>query len=250
MRTNDMNKKYLVFIPVYNEKKSIRDILDQVRHLPDDLDILVIDDGSTDTTPSILREITGIQVIYHGHNKGYGQTLIDGFEYAIRKGYEYIITIDSDKQHQPGEISKFIEASEARDDDIISGSRYLKPSQDAFLEAPEDRIRVNRRITEHINRLTGYQLTDSFCGFKLYRVEALKRLQLTETGYGMPLQLWIQAWKQNLKVSEVAVELIYFDHRAEQSPPTKTFRRYRYYLQIIKNETEKHETFDISSTPR
>jgi len=245
-----MDKTYLVFIPVYNEKDTIGEIVDQIRQLPYDLDILVIDDGSSDGTREILNRRNDIRVILHHENLGYGQTLIDGFRRASEQGFDYVITIDSDKQHQPREIPLFIEKAEQGRWDIISGSRYLGASGEDYLEAPEDRVKVNQRITRKINQLTGYQLTDSFCGFKLYRVKALEKFQLDETDYGMPLQLWLQAWKNNLKVTEVPVKLIYFDHRVSRASPLRSFRRYRYYLQIIEKEIQKYETTDISSTSR
>jgi len=247
-----MSKNYLVCIPVYNEEKNILQIIRQIQDLPDDPDVLVIDDGSEDNTKAILQEIAGIHTIFHASNEGYGQTLIDGFNDAIEKGYDNVITIDSDKQHQPGEIPLFIEAAEGSHSDILSGSRYLHPGQETYMKAPADRVKVNRRITEKINYLTGFQLTDAFCGFKLYRVDALKKLHLTEQGYGMPLQLWIQAGKNRLSVSEVPVELIYFDHNTGDAYPSymNLCRRYRYYLKIIEKETQAYETTYISRSSR
>ena len=247
-----MKNDYLVFIPVYNEAENIREIIEQIQDLPYNLEILVIDDGSEDDTKAVLKQLPGIHAIFHASNEGYGQTLIDGFNYAMDKGYDKIITIDSDKQHQPGEIPQFIEAAETSPVDILSGSRYLHPGQETYMKAPADRVKVNRRITEQINYLTGYHLTDAFCGFKLYRVDALKKLRLTEPGYGMPLQLWIQAGKNRLSVSEVPVELIYFDHNAADAYPSfmNLCRRYRYYLKIIEKEFQAHETTDISRSSR
>jgi dolichol-phosphate mannosyltransferase len=245
-----MEKTYLVFIPVYNEQDTIGEIVEQIRQLPYNMDILVIDDGSSDGTRKLLSRMQAIHVLFHDQNLGYGQTLIDGFHWASQQGYDYVITIDSDKQHQPGEISRFVEKAQTGSWDIISGSRYLKASGEDYLDAPTDRVKVNQRITQKINQLTGYQLTDTFCGFKMYRVKALEKLHLTETDYGMPLQLWIQAWKNSLTVTEVPVELIYFDHRVSRASPLRSFRRYRYYLQIIEKEIQKYETTDISGTPR
>ncbi len=242
---------FLVFIPVYNEESSIRAIVQEIRHTTENVDVLVIDDGSTDHTPYIVQQIDDVYNIRHTTNEGYGKTLIDGFNYAAEKDYQYVITIDSDKQHQPGEINKFISVVKQYDSDIISGSRYLEVSPEDIVKAPEDRIRVNNRITDIINRMTGFQLTDSFCGFKLYRVEALRKLSLTETGYGLPLQLWIQAWKKGLTVTEIPVQLIYFDHTALQTSSwSNMFRRYKYYLQIIQKEAEDYEYNDNSSTSR
>ena len=240
--------EFLIFIPVYNEERSISSIIHEIRKTTDHVDILVIDDGSTDATPNILEKINKVQTIRNIENQGYGKTLINGFRYADEMGYKYVITIDSDKQHQPREINKFINATKHYNSDIISGSRYLNVSREELEKAPEDRIRINRKITDIINRITGYQLTDSFCGFKLYKVTALRQLNLTETGYGLPLQLWIQSWKKGLTIREIPVQLIYFDHTPRQTSSWKNmFRRYRYYLRIIQKETESHEYNDYSS---
>ncbi len=238
---------YLVFIPAYNEASTIGQIIGQIHQLREDPDILVIDDGSGDSTRDILEKTSGIYTLYHQANLGYGQTLIDGFNFAGEKGYEYVITIDSDKQHQPSEIPLFIEQSKQLGVDILSGSRYLHPSGEGLMKAPADRVKVNRRITARINQITGYRLTDAFCGFKLYRVKALNRLNLNEQGYGMPLQFWIQAWKKGLTLRELPVQMIYFDHdptvRASHS---NLCQRYKYYLDVIEKEKMTYETTDIS----
>ena len=76
--------------------------------------------------------------------------------------------------------------------DIVSGSRYLRrfPGDS---DPPEQRRRINQVITEEVNRRLGLSLTDAFCGFKAYRVPALAKIELTETGYAMPLELWVRA---------------------------------------------------------
>ena len=96
---------------------------------------------------------------------------------------------------------------------------------------------VNEEIAKTINEITGYGLTDSFCGFKAYKVDALKKLNLTETSYGMPLQLWIQAWKNGLTVKEIPIALIYFD-RTREFPGSlrKKEARLNYYRDVIDRE--------------
>jgi dolichol-phosphate mannosyltransferase len=240
--------KYLIFIPVYNEENSLKDIISELESYYDIADILVIDDGSNDQTQQLMHQMPDINKIYHRNNKGYGATLLEGFRYAIDHQYHYVITIDSDKQHQPSEIENFLEVNEKERFDIISGSRYLVTSESHDKKAPEDRRKVNRRITHQINQITGYQLTDTFCGFKLYRVDALKKLNITEPGYGMPLQLWIQAWKNGLTVKEIPVELIYFERDVRVGTSLKNvWRRYRYYLEIIKKELEIYENISSRS---
>lgn len=224
--------KTLVALPVYNQERSIRNIISRVKAFTSD--ILILDDGSTDGSLGLSSTIRGVQIISHHRNMGYGRTIIDAFRYAMKKGYECLITLDSDGQHEPEEIPLFLE--KISHCDSASGSRFLLPFK-VEVDVPSDRYAINMEMTRIIRGITGYQLTDAFCGFKAYRVEALKKMSLTEHGYGMPLQLWIQAWKLGLRIREVPVKLIYSD-------PTRRFAgrlddpsiRLDYYKEIIKKE--------------
>ncbi len=236
----------LVAIPVYNEQKYVTDVLAQIRRLMDD--ILVVDDGSTDETPTILDTIPGIQVVRHERNLGYGQSLISAFDYAQSEGYDWIITIDCDDQHEPARIPAFLEAAARGDVDIVSGSRYLvrHPSDSA---APDDRRKINVQITHMLNDRLGLDLTDAFCGFKAFSVPTLAKLRLTEAGYAFPLQFWVQAARQNLRVGELPVRLIYND-------PTRHFggelddpaARLGHYLDVFEKELAQRPCSTVSST--
>jgi dolichol-phosphate mannosyltransferase len=96
--------------------------------------------------------------------------------------------------------------------DIVSGSRYLEQMAQER-DAPAERRQINREITDELNRRLRLSLTDAFCGFKAYRVCSLARLTLTESGYGMPLELWVQAAHHGLEIVEVAVPLIYLEEK-------------------------------------
>jgi dolichol-phosphate mannosyltransferase len=196
-----------VVLPVYDEADSVGAVLDAVRDTFDGL-VIVIDDGSDDPTARILRERGDIAVITHPQNLGYGQSLIDGFAAALDAGVQAVVSMDCDGQHEPRHIPEFLSALEACD--IASGSRYLKDSVSVGT-APPARRRINHLITEDINRITGWSLTDAFCGFKAYRASALRAMRLTETGYAMPLELWAEAQRAGLCVVELPVERIYFD---------------------------------------
>ena len=111
----------LIALPAFNEKKEIGVIISQIKKY--DLDILVIDDGSTDGTQEELSNIEYINTIVHEKNLGYGQTIIDAFKYGISNGYESIITMDCDGQHIPDEVQIFL--TQISNYDIVSGSRYL-----------------------------------------------------------------------------------------------------------------------------
>ena len=145
-------------------------------------------------------------------NQGYGAALRTAFAHAVRYGYDTLVTIDCDGQHQPaliGEIAERIDDPYAPAD-MVSGSRYLKQIDGNSLP-PEDRRAVNMQITRCLNEKLGFRLTDAFCGFKAYRVSALSDLEITVPGYAMPLQLWVQAADLRWRVSEFAVPLIDLD---------------------------------------
>jgi dolichol-phosphate mannosyltransferase len=200
--------RYLLAIPVYNEAATLRAVLCQVRRHA--TDILLVDDGSTDATPDLLAAERGLSVIRHIDNRGYGQSLIDAFRYAADRGYDWLITMDCDEQHEPARIPDFVSAAAQNSADIISGSRYLQ-SLDGNSRPPTDRRAINQEVTDLLNELLGLNITDAFCGFKAYRVSSLARLNITVPGYGMPLQLWVQAARLGLRVREIPVRLIYND---------------------------------------
>lgn len=199
-------RRAAVVLPVYNEAPTVASVLEAVRATHDGL-IVVVEDGSSDATPEVLAGVDGVRVITHERNLGYGQSLIDGFAFALAAGMEAVVTMDCDGQHEPGCIPCFLKALDRSD--IVSGSRYL-PDSPVVGVAPPERRDVNQRITERINAATGWQLTDTFCGFKAYRASALTRLRLTEPGYAMPLELWAEAYRAGLRVLELPVARIYF----------------------------------------
>jgi glycosyltransferase involved in cell wall biosynthesis len=219
----------LTAIPVYNEARHVESVLHEVRRYSSR--ILVINDGSTDGTADILARQQGLEVITHPVNRGYGAALISAFEYARRQPIDVLVTMDCDGQHEPSRIPVLLEA--IHDADIVSGSRYLRNFHQDTL-APQDRRRINLEVTNELNRCFGLHLTDAFCGFKAYRREALERLHITETGWGMPLQLWVQAARQGLRIKEVGVPRLYLDpNRAFGGMLDDAAQRLAYYRQII-----------------
>ena len=232
-----MMQRILVAIPTYNERDHVEEVVAAVRGYVSD--VLVVDDGSTDGTRDLIRGIDGIDSVFHDANYGYGQALMTAFGHALCQEYDWLITIDCDHQHEPAYIPKFQEAIAADDADIISGTRYLQTFHNNGT-APADRRRINQIITETLNERLGTELTDSFCGFKAYRVEALTRLSLDVAGYAMPLQLWVQAVDRGLRIRELPVRLIYND-------PNRQFggglddpdARLKHYLEVFNQALSK-----------
>ena len=223
---------WLAALPVFNEVDYVNDILDQVVQFADH--VLVVDDGSTDGTAELLGSRDDVSVIRHRSNQGYGAALKTAFDYTRENGFDGVVTLDCDGQHQPKRIPAFIDM--ARSADIVSGSRYLHyfEGDDA---PPEERVFINRRITSDLNRRLGLELTDSFCGFKAYRTEALRHFEITDTGYAMPLQLWVQSAEAGLRIVEMAVPLIYLDlERSFGGALDHAETRLRHYNEVIDAE--------------
>lgn len=234
--------RLLIAIPVHNEQKYVDRVLNEIRRYHDD--ILVVDDGSEDQTPQILAQrtdvVTGeLKVIRHATNLGYGQSLIDAFAYADEQGYDWVITMDCDEQHEPARIPDFIAAIESDRWDVISGSRYLDPRGDDDLP-PGDRRSINATITKVMNELFDLHITDAFCGYKAHRVSAMRRLRLTEPGYAFPMQLWPQIWSAELRLTELPVRLIYNDpNRHFGGSLDDAGNRLRHYMDVLKSELRR-----------
>jgi len=232
------NADVLIAIPVFNERKYVAGVLEDVRRHHDQ--ILFVDDCSTDGTAAFLTEQPGVHVVRHSTNMGYGRSIIDAFDFAHTHNYAWVITLDCDEQHEPSMIPAFMQALRTDAWDVVSGSRYTAESLSDDI-APTDRRAINATITTVLNDLFGWSLTDSFCGYKAHRVSAMRALKLDEPGYAFPLQLWPRVYEQSLRVHEISVRRIYND-------PNRTFggtlddanRRLRHYLDVLKRELRRN----------
>ncbi len=223
--------RLLTAIPVYNEERHLAKVLHEVRRYSPN--ILIVNDGSTDRTGELLKQQPDLQIVSHRQNRGYGAALISAFDHFLASDFDVLVTMDCDGQHEPSRIPVLLEALDSKTD-IVSGSRYLRDFRQHSLPTPADRAQINQIITAELNERFGLKLTDAFCGFKAYRRCPLTRLHITDTGWGMPLQLWVQAAWHELQVKEVAVPRVYLD-------PNRTFggilndatERLAYYRRVI-----------------
>lgn len=229
--------RWLVAIPVFNEERYLPRVLDAVARYT--RDILVVNDGSTDGTAALLAARPHVATIAHPENRGYGQSLIDAFRFAGCRGYDWVITMDCDEQHEPAHIPEFVRAAQAGEADVISGSRYLR----SFTEddpAPPDRRQINDTVTRLIRQVLGLKLTDSFCGFKAHRVSAMRRLQLDVPGYAFPLQFWVQCARAGLRVVELPVRRVYRDLSREFGGTLDDpAARLQHYLEVFLRELRR-----------
>lgn len=240
--------KWLLAIPVYNEERYLPRVLDAIKQYAPR--VLVVNDGSTDGVADLLAARRDICRITHPENRGYGQSLIDAFRFADERGYEWVITMDCDEQHEPAQIPAFLREMERDDADIISGSRYLHcyPSDDA---PPEDRRRINLTISTLLEQILGLRLTDSFCGFKAHRVSAMRALRLDVPGYAFPMQFWVEAVRAKLRVREIPVRRIYRDRGREfggtlDDPAS----RLQHYLEVFVDALRREPATEAAATTK
>jgi glycosyltransferase involved in cell wall biosynthesis len=161
----------LVVVPAYNEEESIARVLDSLtEHVPG-FDVLVVDDGSTDSTGDIAGAL-GARVVRHPFNLGIGGAVQCGFIYALENGYDYMVQVDGDGQHCADQIAK-LERAMAEDQrlDMVCGSRFL--TKEHGYPAP-----ISRRTGIHIfaflmSRIVGQRVSDPTSGFRLYNRRAI-----------------------------------------------------------------------------
>jgi len=157
---------YLAVVPAYNEAGTIARVVDAIHAKAPQFDVVVIDDGSTDDTARIARD-AGAKVVRHPFNLGIGGAVQSGFTYALEHGYDRLVQIDGDGQHDPAELPKLIETMDSDSRlDMVCGSRFL--TAETGYVAP-----VSRRTGIHIfafllSRIVGQRVTDPTSGFRLY----------------------------------------------------------------------------------
>ncbi|MGV3488012.1 MAG: glycosyltransferase family 2 protein [Tuberibacillus sp.] len=166
----ETEKDFLVIIPAYNEEENIGDVLTKLHFYHPDVDVLVINDGSTDDTANVVRSFP-VKMVTHPTNLGYLTTLQTGFKYAMENGYNYVIQFDADGQHEVMDIDLIREALMNRETDIVIGSR--------FLSHPPLRVGWAKKLVISFFRflirlLTHIRVTDPTSGFRGYKRDVFK----------------------------------------------------------------------------
>ncbi len=182
-----------VLIPAYNEASTIGDVIKSIRS--QGLDVLVIDDGSTDNTYDIAQ-INSASVIRHAMNKGKGASLREGFEDTLKKDYDAVIVMDGDGQHDPQEIQKFLKEVSSSDADIIVGNRM-----EDVTTMPFKRKMTNRFMSYLISKVAKQDIPDTQCGYRLIKTKALKSVKFLTSNYEIESELLIKASRKGFKIS-------------------------------------------------
>ena len=197
-------REVAVLITAFNESKVIGDIISKIRK---DYHVYVVDDGSTDSTAEMAQR-NGAKVISLPINLGQGAAAIVGYKIIAMENYEFLVKMDGDGQHNPEEIPKFIEKLKESGADEVVGSRILGSN---YKGVPLARRIFLAPLTWLLNKLAGYNLTDSMCGFRAFRGQSLKKMipifeQIIEPEY-MASEMWIRFAKAGISVVEVPIGL-------------------------------------------
>ena len=213
--------KICVIIPTYNNERTLKRVIDGVLEITDDL--IVINDGATDSTSRILKKYTDITQIYLPKNKGKGNALRVGFKKAEELGYEFSITIDSDGQHYPEDIAVFVNQLEFETNKniLLIGSRNM--NQEAV---PGGSSFGNKFSNFWYKVETGIQLKDTQSGFRLYPLKELNKIKFYTSKFEFEIENIVKAAWKGIIVKNVPVKVLYDEQeRVSHFRPFKDFAR-------------------------
>ncbi|WP_036878133.1 glycosyltransferase family 2 protein [Xylanibacter oryzae] len=200
---NMREEKICVIVPTYNNAGTIIEILERI--LLYSSDVIVIDDGSTDNTETLLKSaMLPIMLISHQYNQGKGIALRDGLIEAKEYGYRYAITIDSDGQHYPEDIPLFLDAITKNPDTLIVGNRNLKnenlSSGSSF---------ANKFSNFWFMIQTGLNLPDTQTGYRLYPLSMMRGLNYITSRYEAELELLVFSAWHGIKLQPLDIRVYY-----------------------------------------
>jgi len=213
-----------VLIPAFKASGTIEQVIRGVERFVSRQDIIVIDDGSGDSTGQLARA-TGSVVLNHRRNLGKGAALQTGFRHALAAGYEGVMIIDADGQHDPAFIPHFLERASQGNADILIGSRTAQAGQ-----MPPVRILTNRITSAIVSALAGQRIADSQSGYRFIRAEVLKNLRLRTSRYDTESEMLIQAGRKGFRIGALPISCIYRDEKSAIKPLQDTLRFIRLVL--------------------
>lgn len=201
----------LVIIPTYNEIENISSIIDAVMSLPDNFDLLVIDDASPDgTQDAVCKKIEQypgrVYMETRSGKLGLGTAYIHGFKWALERGYEFMIEMDADFSHNPNDLPKLYHECKDRGADVSIGSRYISGVN--VVNWPMGRVLMSYFASAYVRTITGMTLRDSTAGFVCYKARVLRELNLDKIqfkGYAFQIEMKFKAYLKKFKIVEIPI---------------------------------------------
>ncbi|MDQ6715464.1 MAG: glycosyltransferase family 2 protein [Actinomycetota bacterium] len=219
--------RVLVIVPAWNEEESLPGVLTEIRAALPDVDILVVDDGSGDSTASVA-EMAGVLVAHLPINLGVGAAMRTGYRYASRRGYAVTVQIDADGQHNPSDVPALLAL-------IVDGANIAVGARvegDGAFTARGPRRWAMRLLSAVISRIAGSRLTDTTSGFKACDTQAIELFARTYPAeyLGDTVESLVVAARAHLVIREVGVLM---RHRAGGAPSHKPLRSAVFLLRAV-----------------
>ncbi len=194
-----------VIVPVYNEERTVRDLLHEVLVAPigrNRLEVVVVDDGSTDATPAILRGIDDprVKVVRHERNRGKGAAVRTGLQHATG---DVILIQDADLEYSPHDYPNLLAPILEGKADVVYGSRFVGHAPHRVLYFWH--YVGNKLVTLLSNAFTNLNLTDIETGFKVFRAEVLRQIDLRENGFGFEPEITAKIARLDCRIYEVGI---------------------------------------------
>lgn len=198
-------------VPTYNEALNLEVIIERLRRVEPDVDVLVVDDNSPDGTGAIADELAArdehVTVLHRRGKEGLGAAYLHGFALALDRGYDVIGEMDADGSHQPEQLHRLLGAlTEA---DLVIGSRWVPGG--SIVNWPRRRQLLSRGGNLYTRALLGISVRDATAGYRLFRRSTLERIQLdtvTAAGYVFQAEMAYRTLRAGLRVTEVPIEFI------------------------------------------
>jgi len=199
-----------VVIPAYNAADTLGPLVRQVKAMG--LDVVVVNDGSTDQTAHVVTE-AGTMLISHLTNEGKGAALRSGFAFAVAAGYDAVVTMDSDGQHGPEDLTPLLEAAARSGAGVIVGDRMSSGAS-----MPLARRWTNRVMSCLVSALTRQRIPDSQCGLRLIRRDVLEAVRLRTRRFEIESELLLAAARAGWTIDSVPIRTSYDHHRSHIRP--------------------------------
>jgi dolichol-phosphate mannosyltransferase len=212
-------ERALVIVPTYNERDTVRRIIETVLGQGPNFDILVVDDGSPDGTGDIVDEIAAensrAHALHRPRKMGLGTAYLAGFRWALERDYEFVFEMDADFSHDPNHLPLFLEA--ATDADVVLGSRY-RQGKVTVVNWPISRLILSYAANIYARAVTGLPLYDGTGGFKCFRRRVLEAIPLDavrSNGYAFQIEMSFRAWRRGFRIVEIPI--VFVDRTEGQS---------------------------------
>jgi dolichol-phosphate mannosyltransferase len=214
--------RILVVIPTYNESENIARLIPQVLEQAEEIEVLVVDDGSPDDTGGIVRSMgeknPRVHLLERPAKMGLGTAYVAGFRYALAGNYDLVFEMDADFSHNPNEIPAFLK--KAGEADLVVGSRYTNGVR--VLNWPMQRLLLSWTANVWTRFWTGLPLDDATGGFKCYRIGVLRGINLDSirsNGYAFQIEMSYMAWRKGFRLAEIPI--VFLDRHAGKSKMSK-----------------------------